>query len=114
MISHETMLKVKFPSDHHAAWFAKHLYINTSSCFGNIEASVDDMVFVLFNALGFNDGELITMYVSCFYLFDFNIGFSCSSRNRLRFEMSNTMVCAEADLTVFNLKTLIRLAVVEV
>ena len=28
--------------------------------------------------------------------------------------MSNKTVCADADLTVFNLKTLIRLAVVEV
>jgi hypothetical protein len=41
-----------------------------------MEASIDDMVFVLFDALGFNDEDLITVYVSCFFfVFDFSIGF---------------------------------------
>jgi hypothetical protein len=79
-----------------------------------MEASIEDTVIVLFNALGFNDGDLITVYVLCFFLFDFIIEFSSRSRNRLNFQMSNKMVCADADLTVFNLKTWIRLALVEV
>jgi hypothetical protein len=64
MISLESIFKFEFPSDHNAACLAKHLYINTSSCFGHMEASIDDMVYVLFNALGFNDEDLITVYVS--------------------------------------------------
>jgi hypothetical protein len=55
-------LKAKFsPDHHHAAWLAKHLYLTTSSCFGNMEASIDDMVIVLFDVLGFNDKDLITV-----------------------------------------------------
>ncbi|CAF4876023.1 unnamed protein product, partial [Rotaria sp. Silwood2] len=96
IISYESLLNAVFPSDPQASWLAKHMYLNSSSCFGNTEASVDDMVIVLFNALGFNDGNLITV-----------------SRNRLNFQMSKKTVCADADLTVFNLKTMIRLALVE-
>ncbi|CAF4729914.1 unnamed protein product [Rotaria sp. Silwood1] len=96
IISYENLLKVKFPSDPQASWLAKHMYLITSSCFGNMEASIDDMVIVLFNALGFNDGDLITM-----------------SRNRLNFQMSNKTVCTDADLTVFNLKSMICLALVK-
>jgi hypothetical protein len=96
IISYENILKAEFPSDHQAALLAKHLYRTTSSCFGNMEVSIDDMVMVLFDALGFNDEDLITV-----------------SRNKLNFQMSNKIVCADADLTVFNLKSLIRLAVVE-
>ncbi|CAF1657625.1 unnamed protein product [Rotaria magnacalcarata] len=96
IISLENLLKDKFPSDSQASWLAKHLYLTTIRCFGNMEASIDDMVIVLFNALGFNDGDLITV-----------------SRNRLKFQMSKKPVCADADLTVFNLKTMIRLALVE-
>jgi hypothetical protein len=107
-------VKAEFPSDHQAALLAKHLYRTTSSCFGNMEVSIDDMVMVLFDALGFNDEDLITVYVSYFFFFDFSIGFSSRSRNKLNFQMSNKIVCADADLTVFNLKSLIRLAVVEV
>jgi hypothetical protein len=79
-----------------------------------MEASIEDTVIVLFDALSFNDEDLITVYVLCFFLFDFIIEFSSRSRNRLNFQMSNKMVCADADLTVFNLKTWIRLALVEV
>ena len=64
MISFESIVKIQLPSDHHAACLAKHFYINASSCFGNMEASINDMVYVLFNALGSNDGDLITVYVS--------------------------------------------------
>ncbi len=79
-----------------------------------MEASIEDTVIVLFDALGFNGEDLITVYVLCFFLFDFIIEFSSRSRNRLNFQMFNKMVCADADLTVFNLKTWIRLALVEV
>ncbi len=79
-----------------------------------MEASIDDMVIVLFDVLGFNDKDLITVEVLCFLHFDFIIEFSSRSRNRLNFQMSNKAVCADADLTVFNLNTLIRLALVEV
>ena len=65
----------KFPSNYHARWLAKHLYVNTKNCFGNTEASMDDMVFILFDALGFNDGDLITVYVTYFLFFDFIVEF---------------------------------------
>ena len=47
-------------------------------------------------------------------LFDLPIEISSRSRNRLTFKMDNKLVSAEADLTVFNLKSFIRLAVVQV
>jgi hypothetical protein len=114
IISYENTLKAEFPSDHHAAWLAKHLYRTTSSCFDNMEVSINDMVIALFDALGFNDENLITVYVSYFFFFDFSIEFSSRSRNRLNFQMSNKTVYADADLTVFNLRSLILLVVVEV
>ena len=115
MISHETVSRREFPSDQQASWFAKHLHLNISGCFGNMEASVDDMMFVLFNALGFNDGDLVTVYVlHFFFFFDLSIDFAFRSRNKLPFQMSKSTVNADADLTVFNIKSWIRLAVVEV
>ena len=54
----------KFPSnDHHANWLAKHLYVKTNWNFCDTEASVNDIVYALFHALGFNDGHLISVYV---------------------------------------------------
>ncbi|CAM4789357.1 unnamed protein product [Rotaria magnacalcarata] len=57
----ENLLKVKFPSDSQTSSFAKNVYLTITSCFGNMEASIDDIIIVLFNALGFNDGDLITV-----------------------------------------------------
>ncbi|CAF5199949.1 unnamed protein product, partial [Rotaria magnacalcarata] len=59
----ENLLKVKFPSDSQTSSFAKNVYLTITSCFGNMEASIDDIIIVLFNALGFNDGDLITVFV---------------------------------------------------
>jgi len=95
-ISEISILEKKFPSNYHARWLAKHLYLNTRNSFGNTEGSSDDMIFVIFDALGFNDEDLIIV-----------------SRNRLDFKMSNKIVSADADLTVFNLKDYIRLVLVE-
>jgi hypothetical protein len=108
-------MKSVFPTDSNAAWFAKHLHIITTLKLGHVEASVDDMMVALFHSLGFNEGDLITVYVSNLsnrFFAHFRLFFS--SRNRLMFEMSNHNVHADADLTVFNIKTLIRLALVEV
>ncbi len=115
IISPTSILEENFPSNYHARWLAKHLYVNTRNLFGNSEASIDDMIFfILFDALGFNDGDLITVYVTYFLFFDFIVEFFSSSRNRLNFKMSNKIASADADLTVFNLNTYIRLALVEV
>ena len=58
-ISLETLLEMDFPEDPNASWFAKQLYLISTSRFGNTEASVDDMMFIVLNSLGFNDGNLI-------------------------------------------------------
>jgi hypothetical protein len=50
---------MNFPTDPNTSWFAKQLYLISSIRFGNTEASVDDMMLILLNSLGFNDGELI-------------------------------------------------------
>ncbi len=61
-VSYGNILKKKFPSNHHANWLAKHLYLSTTSCYsGDIETSIHDTVIVLFDALGFNDDDLITV-----------------------------------------------------
>ncbi|CAF4700725.1 unnamed protein product, partial [Rotaria socialis] len=95
-ISYENVLKAKFPSDHQASCFAKHLYATTNEDFPNMETNIDDATIILFNALGFNDSDLITM-----------------SRKRLNLKMSNKMVHADVDLCVVNLKAMIRLVVVQ-
>ena len=57
------MIESEFPTDSNAAWFAKHLHIIHTHILGNSEASVDDMMIALFHCLGFNEGDLITVYV---------------------------------------------------
>ncbi len=114
IISPTSIFEKNFPSNYHARSLAKHLYVNTSNRFGNSEASIDDVIFILFDALGFNDGDLITVYVTHSLFFDFIVEFFSSSRNKLNFKMSNKIVSADADLTVFNLKTCIRLVLVKV
>lgn len=57
------MIESVFPTDSNAAWFAKHLHIISTHILGNVEASVDDMMIALFHCLGFNEGNLITVYV---------------------------------------------------
>ena len=60
----DNLIKCQFPSDdHHANVLAKHLYVKTECPFGNKEASVDDIICFLFDALGFNDEDLISVYV---------------------------------------------------
>ena len=60
-ISHSSLWKRVFPTDPNAQWFAKHLYATITGGFGNFESSVDDMVLALFQSLGFNEGNLITV-----------------------------------------------------
>jgi hypothetical protein len=57
-------MKSVFPTDSNAAWFAKHLHIITTLKLGHVEASVDDMMIAIFHCLGFDEGDLITVYVS--------------------------------------------------
>jgi len=40
---------------------AKNLYLSTTSYSGDIETSIHDTVIVFFDALGFNDEDLITV-----------------------------------------------------
>ncbi|CAF4814719.1 unnamed protein product [Rotaria socialis] len=101
LISLQNLLRTEFPPDHQASCFAKHLYLTMNQRFSNMESSIDDAATVLFDALGFNDAQVE------------HSGHRIPSRNKLQFQMSNKVVYADADLTVFNLRTAIRLAVVE-
>ncbi|CAF4537775.1 unnamed protein product [Rotaria socialis] len=101
LISLQNLLRTEFPPDHQASCFAKHLYLTMNQRFSNMESSIDDAATVLFDALGFNDAQVE------------HSGYRIPSRNKLQFQMSNKVVYADADLTVFNLRTAIRLAVVE-
>lgn len=64
-ITQTSLRYMHFPTDnHHANWFAKHLFLVSSGEIRAVEASVDDMMCVVFDALGFNDNNLLTVYVS--------------------------------------------------